>query len=67
MFPEGGNYGHQEAENTINALKRLCTLVLKNRIKTTQVLKRNSYESLPEINESFAKMIKPYCNNNKNN
>lgn len=66
MFPEGGNYGFKEAENTINALKELCDAILKNKTKTTEVLNRNGYKSLTKIKESFSKMIKPYYNNNNN-
>lgn len=60
MFPEGGNYGHGEAVNTVHMLRHLSHEMLNKKISILEELKENSYESVTEIKAALLELIKPY-------
>lgn len=59
MFSEGGNYGHKEAVSTINALNALKKSMFEEQNDVVELLKKNTDESIAEINKWLSKMIKP--------
>lgn len=60
MFPEGGNYGHKEAVNTIHMLKHLSNKILRKHTSILEKLKANNFESVTEIKTTLLELIKPY-------
>lgn len=60
MFPEGGNYGHEEAVSTIHVLSDLSHTMDHKKASTLKKLKKNSYESVTEIKAMLYELIKPY-------
>jgi len=59
MFPEGGNYGHEEAINTIHMLKHLSCKMVHKQTSIIKKLKENSYESVTDIKATLLELIKP--------
>jgi len=60
MFPEGGNYGHEEAISTIHMLNDLSHTMDHKKTSIFKKLKKNNYESVTEIKQMLYQLIKPY-------
>lgn len=60
MFPEEGNYGHEEAISTIHMLNDLSHIMDHKKTSIFKKLKKNNYESVTEIKETLYEFIKPY-------
>lgn len=60
MFPEGGNYGHEEAITTIHMLNDLNHTMDHKKTSIFKKLKKNNYESVTEIKQMLYELIKPY-------
>ncbi|KAF0767286.1 DUF4455 domain-containing protein [Aphis craccivora] len=59
MFPEGGNYGHEEAISTIHMLNDLSHTMDHKKTSIFKKLKKNNYESVTEIKQMLYQLIKP--------
>ena len=59
MFPEGGNYGHKEAMNTVHMLRHLSRKMVHKKTSILEKLKENSYESVTDIKAMLLELIKP--------
>lgn len=66
MFPEGGNYSHEEAVDTVYCLNLLSNNMFKKQTEILDEYKQNNYKSIIQINKSFSKLLRPYLNNNNN-
>ncbi|CAH1725607.1 unnamed protein product [Aphis gossypii] len=60
MFPEGGNYGHEEAISTIHMLNDLSHTMDHKKTSIFKKLKKNNYESVTDIKQMLYELIKPY-------
>lgn len=59
LFPEGGNYGNEEAVNTINTLNDLGETMLEEKTEIVDSLENGSFKSVFEVKETFSKIIAP--------
>ncbi|KAE9527257.1 hypothetical protein AGLY_012955 [Aphis glycines] len=59
MFPEGGNYGHEEAISTIHMLNDLSHTMDHKKTSIFKKLKKNNYESVTDIKQMLYELIKP--------
>lgn len=60
-FPDGGNYGDEEAVHTVDALNTLRNIMSREQSNIIKTLTKHSYEPINEIKGQLGRMMKPYA------
>jgi len=60
MFPEGGNYGDEEAVYTVDALNMLRNTMSREKSDIIKTLRKHSYDPIIEVKELLGRNMKPY-------